>query len=440
MPRHFEYRGQSYTASALARMKNLPVATLLSRIDVLGWPVEKAADTPITAKFRRGGRRAKNTVRPCPRLEHHKPSGKGRCRWYEGGRRREKWFGEWGSSRCREEYARFAAEWIADQGRPVHALGEKLTVADLCDYFLDWAKSPAGYCKNGKPTSEVYAYSSTCKTWVALYGTMRVADFKPSGLRAVRSKWIESGAARDVANRYAGKLVKVIAWGVARELVPAATLAPLREVERLKAGQTAARDPAPVVSADPAAVSCVLPHLHADPARRAVLAAMIEVQRHSGMRPGELVTLRAGMIDRTREPWVCDLSNDGANKNLHKGKGRVIYFGPRSRGVLAPLLKVVTKPDEFVFRFKRERKVRLGTRPLSRHEYGRLVALACKRAGVAEWTPNQLRHLRATEIMDVYESSADAAKVLGNSPEVLSRVYADDPGGAAARRIAEETG
>jgi hypothetical protein len=38
------------------------------------------------------------------------------------------------------------------------------------------------------------------------------------------------------------------------------------------------------------------------------------------------------------------------------------------------------------------------------------------------------------------ESDKDVAAALGNSPEVERRVYVDDPGEEAARRIAEATG
>jgi integrase len=125
------------------------------------------------------------------------------------------------------------------------------------------------------------------------------------------------------------------------------------------------------------------------------------------------------------------------NKVLHRGIGRVVFFGPRAREALTPLL-VGAGPDDPVFRFRPHRPGWLEA--LTSHRYREFVAAACVSAGVPVWTPNQLRHNRATELMDALEDDAAVAAVLGNSPEVTRRVYAHRAGETAARRIAEATG
>jgi len=72
--------------------------------------------------------------------------------------------------------------------------------------------------------------------------------------------------------------------------------------------------------------------------------------------------------------------------------------------------------------------------------YRTVVQSACAAAGVEPFSPNQLRHSRATEIQRRYEDDKAVAAALGNSPEVSRQVYVDNPADAVAKRIAEELG
>src|SRR5262245_49128146 len=96
-PRILSYHGEDVPAPDLARRKKLPQSTLLSRIDRLGWSVERAADTPIDRRFRHGGRKKSGTIRACPELKPDPRTGQAFVRWRDGRRRRSKFFGPWGS-------------------------------------------------------------------------------------------------------------------------------------------------------------------------------------------------------------------------------------------------------------------------------------------------------------------------------------------------------
>jgi integrase len=68
--------------------------------------------------------------------------------------------------------------------------------------------------------------------------------------------------------------------------------------------------------------------------------------------------------------------------------------------------------------------------------YRRAIACACKRAGVPQWFPHQLRHSAATRLRK--EFGLDAARaVLGHSSPVVTEVYAELDSAKAAEVMAK---
>lgn len=74
----------------------------------------------------------------------------------------------------------------------------------------------------------------------------------------------------------------------------------------------------------------------------------------------------------------------------------------------------------------------------SLHVVGSHIHRACKAAKVPQWSPNQLRHSRATEVRKVY--GLEAAQVtLGHATADVTQVYAERDR-ELARRVALESG
>lgn len=71
---------------------------------------------------------------------------------------------------------------------------------------------------------------------------------------------------------------------------------------------------------DPALVTATLPFLTPH------LQCLVELQRLTGMRPGEVCQLRLSEVNRTNEVWVYRPTQ---HKTAHHGKTRTIHFGPR---------------------------------------------------------------------------------------------------------------
>ena len=146
---------------------------------------------------------------------------------------------------------------------------------------------------------------------------------------------------------------------------------------------------------------------------------MVELQRLTGMRPGEVVIMRAGDLDRSGDVWVYAPSR---HKTEHHDKAREIFIGPEGQEVLRPWLEADARaylfsPAEAMQERLPQRRARRKTRvqpsqadrskarpregPGDRYtvaSYRRAIQAACHQAGVARWHPHQLRHAGGTEI------------------------------------------
>jgi integrase len=60
----------------------------------------------------------------------------------------------------------------------------------------------------------------------------------------------------------------------------------------------------------------------------------------------------------------------------------------------------------------------------SKDSYNRAIARACRKAGVPEWSSNQLRHTAATTIRERYGIES-AQVVLGHSDPRTTEIYAE---------------
>jgi integrase len=74
----------------------------------------------------------------------------------------------------------------------------------------------------------------------------------------------------------------------------------------------------------------------------------------------------------------------------------------------------------------------------STDSYRRAIHRACAVAGIGTWSPNRLRHARATEVRKKFGLEA-AQVVLGHASADITQVYAERDR-ELARRVALETG
>ena len=187
------------------------------------------------------------------------------------------------------------------------------------------------YFKNGKPTAEPGNIRLALRPLRKHYGHTAASKFGPVALKAVRQAMIEAGLCRSEVNRRVGRVVRAFKWAVSEELVPPRVHQAIQTVPSLRRGRADVRESKPVKPAPDAFVDAVRPFV----ARQ--VWAMVELQRLTGMRPGEAVAMRNIDIETAVRLWAF---TPASHKTEHHGRQRRIYFGPKAQATLRPWLKV----------------------------------------------------------------------------------------------------
>jgi integrase len=125
-----------------------------------------------------------------------------------------------------------------------------------------------------------------------------VVDFGPRSLKAIQQHLVASGISRGVINARINRIRRMFKWAASEELIPVSIYDALRTVAGLRAGRMVAREPEPIGPVADETIDATLPFV-APP-----VAAMIQLQRTTGMRPGEVVTMRASDIDASGDVWM----------------------------------------------------------------------------------------------------------------------------------------
>jgi integrase len=255
------------------------------------------------------------------------------------------WPGKHGSAESRDAYGRAASEWFARGGAGDPPPLDSITVAELVARF--WKHADTYFGHERRETRK--AWVSPIRRLVRLYGDTKVAEFGPLRLKAYREAMIGADRewkygepkklSRNYINACVAKMTQLFSWGVGEELVPPSVADGLKHVKSLRRGRSAARETEDVGAVDDAIVERTLPHL-TPPVR-----AMVDVQRLTGMRPGEVCRLRPVDIDMTGEVWRFEPEK---HKTEYIGKARTVYIGRRAQEIIRPRLPA--NVTEYIFR------------------------------------------------------------------------------------------
>lgn len=383
-----------------------------------------------------------------PSYRRHKQSGQAVVTLPDGlGSRKDVLLGKYGTKESRTEYARVIAEWEA-AGRRLPASmpsAADLSISELILQF--WTHAEQHYRRpDGTVTNELNDFRLSLKPLRELYGQTIARNFGPLALKAVRQKMIEADLCRGVINQRIGRIRRMFRWAVENELVPPSVLQGLQAVRGLQRGRSPARETEPVKPVPQAFVEATLPCL------RPQVAAMVQLQLHTGMRPGEVCIMRAIDLDMTGSIWLyrpgSDAGPDGVHKTAYRGHKRIVPIGPRGQEIIRQYLKAdlyacLFSPRETMETLRLEQRAKRKTKvqpsqvdrrrrhpkkKLRDHygekSYARAIARACQKAGVPHWHPHQLRHTKATEIRR--EAGLDAARaVLGHRSPQITETYAE---------------
>lgn len=369
------------------------------------------------------------------------------------------YLGPYGSPESHERYQRAVAVWSANRCSPAASSSHgqlvsspSLTVKELCALYWQFAKTYyveeqqiRGEVRVRRPTGELPNLKYAIRSLLELYSTSPAWDFGPLALKALQRHLIATSLCRRSINARVDRVKRIFKWGVSEQLVPPAVYEGLRTASGLRFGRSSARETAPVRPVDDASVDAVLPFVSSE------VGTMIQLQRLTGMRPGEVVLMRSMDIDRSGDVWVYE---PHCHKNSWRGYRRLIPLGPQAQAVLQPFTERPAR--EYLFSPARAEQQRNAKRrslrrtpmtpsqarrkgkemrkraPQDRfdvHSYRRAIARGIQQAGKAgveieHWHPNQLRHSRATEIRKSH--GIEAAQVtLGHARADTTQIYAE---------------
>jgi integrase len=291
------------------------------------------------------------------------------------------------------------------------------------------------------------------------YRGLLITAFGPKQIKAIRESMIVEGLAISTINQCVNNIRQIMKWGV-EELVPVNVYQALRCVSGLRAGYTDAKECTPVLPVDEKIVKATLPFLPP------LVREMVKLHMCVGCRPSEICNLRVRNIDTSQTPWRVELTE---HKNQKRGKNRVMYFGPKARLIVGPLISEMT-PDDFVFSPRESQRIRnesrsrkvpinQGNRKLyssftrsgramqrgpgdayTKDSYNRAVQRACRKAFPApsglsaieveawhkehNWTPGQIRHTVGTSVRQT-EGIELSSLVLGHANIRTTEIYAE---------------
>jgi integrase len=375
-----------------------------------------------------------------PAYKRHAATGQARVRMHG----RDHYLGPYGSKESKQRYAALVADWSIRGGlpdgkpTPTGLPTKSITVVEAIRAYRKFVAKH--YLIDGKPSPEVDNIGDAMKTVRKLFGKTPLAEFGPLKYKAVRQAMVDGNLARSTINNRMGRVRRWIKWCVAEELGPADLLYRLQAVPALLPGRDGVREAKPVEPVSAADVEAVLPHV------RPPIAAMIRLQLLTGMRPGEVIRLTMGQMDRTGDVWIY---RPARHKTAWRGRKRQVFIGPKAQEVLAPWLKADPEAPLFCpkedhearmakLRAARKTKVQPSQKDRSKRNarrrpaasytvesYTNAIYRGCQLAGLKPvWGPNRLRHSYATACRASFGLEG-AQVMLGHSRADVTQIYAE---------------
>lgn len=367
-----------------------------------------------------------------PKYSSHKATGQARVR-LDG---KTYYLGQYGSDESRKKYDHLIAKWLTSERV---CTPDSLTVSRLCVTYIEQHAKPY-YRKNGRQTSELGAIQAALKPLVDKFGGTKVTDFGPAKLKVIRKVMLDKGTVRTSLNRNIGRIRRMFKWGVENELVSPNVLAALTAIAGLRHGRSEAKESSPVLPVPDPDIEAIRPFVSRQ------VWGMIQLQLVTGMRPGEVRSMRLSDIDMSGDVWEYVPAE---HKTEHHGRQRRIFIGQRGQDVIRQFLKA--DRDSFLFSpadaeserradqrenrqspltpSQRERRAkpepsRTAGDHYKKDSYSRAIKRGCVAAGVQVWKPNQLRHNAATTLRKQFDIET-VRTILGHASAVTSEIYAE---------------
>ena len=324
----------------------------------------------------------------------------------------------------------------------------KHSIKELADKYLEYAETYYQHA-DGTPTSSVSIIHMALRS-LSPWNHLCAESFGPKTLKSLQKREIDRGRPRVTVNRITKTISQIFKWAASEEIVSASVWHALCAVACIRKGRTIAHEIKPIEEVPEWVVTATMPFVPP------VIAAMIGLQRWTGMRPGEVVIIRPCDIDRSDEIWIYQPLHFKTDWQVNAK--RVVPIGLEGQKILLPFLD--RQPEDFCFspeeseawrstkrrknrqspmtpsQKKRKPKANGQRRPGIRYDsasYRRAIKRGINTANkqrekdglelLPNWSPNQLRHLRAGELEETLGIEM-ASAVLGHSKVETTAIYA----------------
>lgn len=289
------------------------------------------------------------------------------------------------------------------------------TVGGLIHHF----KKDSASIINTASRAEADIWRAAINELKTRHQSVKANEFSPEMLRTLQR---ELGArvvqttglrmARTTVNKYVKRIQGLFAYGRDVGLVKRDVYYSLLEVQPVKKGSTLARTPEKIKPMRLDQYRAAIAWTYSKPRvkQKRQLRAMIRFHRLTGARPGEIVILRQCDI-RPVKGTDYFLWTPYQHKTRHHGQTREIQILKRAMRVIKPFLEAV-KPSEHVFTY-------------DVHNYGRAVRYACRKMGVDQFTPNQLRHWGVTNDYNKHGLEVAADRAGHSTTRTTEEVYVE---------------
>lgn len=403
-----------------------------------------------------------------PSFRLHKPSGRAVVT-LNG---RDHYLGDYSAPESQKQYGKLIDEWLAHGRRlpPEEPPAETPVIFTVNEMVLGYYRHCEQKYARRRRAGAILSHIRVALAAVrGLYGSTAAINFGSKALLAVRQRLIDGGwerrnekgevikaepLSRKSVNDAVGIIKRMLDWAITQEQITAQHWYTISRVKGLLRDESAAAEPVTVSSVPNEYVDAVLPHVLPP------VKAMIELQRLTGMRPGEVIIMRGKDLDMTGELW---LYKPEYHKTHHRGHKREVYFGQRGQDVIKPFLRAnveeyLFRPDEACRELREkergkdwskhhkarseQRRQRGHRRPAKDHysvdSYRRAIQRACIKAEVPSWHPHQLRHLAKNMLQKQF--GVEAARItLGHKHISTTELYGERDA-AVAKTIAQKIG
>lgn len=329
--------------------------------------------------------------------------------------------GRAGSPEALSKYQRIVAEWDASETERGLAEPSRLTVAELAERFVDFQRQRVEDGEINRMNAYLASYAATALVENAEHANTPVNRFGPKALRAIQRRLAKTpvkqsaGCFRDHSdppclsrsevNRRMNTIRQMFRWGVSEELVPTTVLQSLEAVSGLRVSE--GRETSPRIPADPRAVGATVTALQQAGSEH--IANIILLIRWTGCRPSEVCGLTASEVCETLDGLELRIQ---AHKTMkHTNADRVVSLNQEAAQIVREALGQGRSIDPSRHLFTND-----AGKPITQSGLYQAVKRSAKVAGVAHWTPYQLRHLAAIEMLEAGASEAEAAAAIGHTP------------------------